>query len=99
MLTFLVALNTTAIVVGIVWALLARRKTDDRDLDTLDLDRRLDRLEGIVEAHGSCIKDGFRDDVALAERLTRIEGLTGHAIVVPDFDDEDDDAELDEVPS
>lgn len=96
MMAFLVALNTTAIVVGIVWAALVRRKTEDRENEELDMDRRIALLEAIQEAHGSCIKDGFRDDRDLAERIGRLENLTGHAKKIPDFDDED---ELDEVAS
>jgi hypothetical protein len=98
MMALLVALNTTAIVVGIVWAVLARRKTEDRENEELDLDRRIALLEDIVQAHGSCIKDGFRDDRDLAERLGRLERLTGHAKQIPDFDDEDED-ELSEAAS
>ncbi len=77
MMAFLVALNTTALLVGFV--LRMRREKEVR--------RRLLRLEWILEAHGDSFKDVFRDDRDLAERIGRLELLTGYAKTV-DFDDE-----------
>ncbi len=88
MMAFLVALNTTALVIGFVLRL-------RREHHVL---RRLYRLESIVDAHGDSHVQELNRDLMLAERIGRLEVLTGHAKQIPDFEDEDE-TELDEVVS